>query len=70
MPFRTTRPNRSPKRMMLCSRANADRVAYQLCDSTDSDVAVVRTGDELQPYRVVAVDHAPANLTELEVRIL
>jgi hypothetical protein len=56
--------------MMLCSRAHADRVAYQLCDSTDSDVAVVRTGDKLQPYRVVAVDHAPANLTELEVRIL
>jgi hypothetical protein len=70
MPVRTTPPNRSPKRMMLCSRAHADRVAYQLCDSTDSDVAVVRTGDKLQPYRVVAVDHAPANLTELEVRIL
>lgn len=70
MPARTTRPNRSAKRMTLCSRANADRVAFQLCETTDANVAVVRTGDEFQPYRVVAADHAPAHLTELEVRVL
>jgi hypothetical protein len=70
MLVRTIRPNRSPKRMTLCSRAHADRVAIQLCETTDADVAVVRTGDELQPYRVVAADHAPAHLTELEVRVL
>ena len=66
-----TPPNaRSDKRKTLCSRAHADRVAYQLCDTTDADVAVVRTGDAMQPYKVVAADEAPAHLTELEVRVL
>ena len=60
---------RSPKRKTLCSRANADRVAYRLCDSTDENVAVVRTGDELQPYRVVPIDRADGRRTELEVRV-
>ena len=60
---------RSPNRRTLCSRAHADRVAYQLCDTTDENVAVVRTGDELQPYRVVPIDRADEQLTELEVWI-
>jgi hypothetical protein len=63
-------PARSDNRKTLCSRAHADRIAFQLCDSTDVDVAVVRTGDVLQPYKVVAADDAPAHLTELEVRVL
>jgi hypothetical protein len=63
-------PSRSPKRKTLCSRANADRVAYQLCDTTDDSVAVVRTGDELQPYRVVPVDQAEGRFTELEVHVI
>ena len=66
----TPPPAQSDKRQTLCSRAHADRVAYQLCDTTDADVAVVRTGDVLQPYKVVAADEAPAHLTELEVRVL
>ena len=61
---------RSPKRKTLCSRAHADRVAFQLCDTTDENVAVIRTGDELQPYRVVPIDRAGERLTELEVRII
>lgn len=61
---------RSPKRKTLCSRAHADRIAYQLCDTTDENVAVIRTGDELQPYRVVPIDRAGERLTELEVRII
>jgi hypothetical protein len=60
---------RAAKRGQLCSRANADRIALQLCEATDEDTVVVRTGDALQPYRVVAADDAPAHLTELEVRV-
>lgn len=59
----------SPKRKRLCSRAHADRVAYRLCDTTDENIAVVRTGNELQPYRVVPVDEADELFTELEVRV-
>ena len=60
----------SPKRQTLCSRTNADRVALQLCESNDENVAVVRTDDELQPYRVVPIERADRHLTELEVRVL
>ncbi len=70
MSARTLPTDRSAKRLTLCSRANADRVAFQLCDTTDADVAVVRTGDELQPYKVVPANNAPGHLTELEVRVL
>lgn len=60
----------SPKRQALCSRANADRIAYRLCDTSEESVAVVRTGDTVQPYRVVPVDRADADRTELEVHML
>lgn len=63
-------PSRSPKRQTLCSRANADRVAYQLCDTTEESIAVVRTGDDLQPYRVVPVNRAEERFTELEVHVI
>lgn len=59
----------SPKRKTLCSRTHADRIALQLCESTDENVAVVRTGDEIQPYRVVPITQADKRLTELEVRV-
>lgn len=59
----------SPKRKKLCSRAHADRVAYRLCHTTDENIAVVRTGNELQPYRVVPINEADELLTELEVRV-
>lgn len=42
----------SPKRGMLCSRENAIRVADRLLDELDGAVAVLRTTDPLQPFRV------------------
>ena len=60
----------SPKRQSLCSRVNADRVALQMCESTDENVAVVRTENDMQPYRVVPIERADKHLTELEVRVL
>ena len=60
----------SPKRQSLCSRSNADRVALQMCESTDENVAVVRTENDMQPYRVVPIERADKHLTELEVRVL
>ncbi len=60
----------SPKRQSLCSRTNADRVALQLCKTTDENVAVVRTENDMQPYLVVPIERADKHLTELEVRVL
>lgn len=42
----------SPKRRKLCSRANAVRVAGWLHEVQDSDIAILRTGEPLQPFRV------------------
>lgn len=42
----------SPKRRQLCSRENASRVASRLFDQRPGRIAVVRTGDPLQPYRI------------------
>ena len=68
MPSPATPPHLS-SRLELCSRAHADRVALQLSETTATDVAVIKTGDALQPYRVVPADEAPAHLTEMEVRV-
>ena len=47
----TAKPNQqSPKRDRLCSIENANRVATQIADN---DTAVVRTGNPIQPFRVV-----------------
>lgn len=43
---------RSPKRDILCSRRNAERVALRLHDEIWINVCVVRTADALQPWRV------------------
>lgn len=45
----------SPKRLLLCSRENAVRVAGRLCGATRRRMWVVRTGHPLQPYRIAAV---------------
>ena len=68
MTARTTQADPSTKRQKLCSRAHADRVAYQLFDTTGANVAVVRTGDALQPYKVMPASDAARNVTELEIR--
>ena len=50
----TAKPNQqSPKRDRLCSIENANRVATQIADLSDNDTAVVRTGNPIQPFRVV-----------------
>ncbi|RSU72119.1 hypothetical protein BRX37_20130 [Sphingomonas sp. S-NIH.Pt3_0716] len=42
----------SPKRLLLCSRENADRVASRLFDERPGRVSIVLTGNPLQPFRV------------------
>jgi hypothetical protein len=44
----------SPKRSLLCSRDNAQRVAAQIFADRGEPVSILRTGDPLQPYRVLA----------------
>ena len=46
-------PNRSPKRGRLCSIENANRVATRVAEHIATDTAVVKTGNPLQPFRVV-----------------
>jgi len=45
-------PGLSPKRLLLCSPENANRVASRLFDERPGRVSVVRTGNPLQPFRV------------------
>ena len=50
----TAKPNpQFSKRDRLCSIENANRVATQIADLSDNDTAVVRTGNPIQPFRVV-----------------
>lgn len=44
---------RSLRRAQLCSREHAHRVANRLFETGIEDVSIVRTGDPLQPLRVV-----------------
>lgn len=59
--------NLSPKRLQLCSRENANRVASRLFDERPGRVSIVRTGDPLQPFRVstapAADDHIEVEMT-------
>lgn len=45
--------NLDPRRNLLCSRENADRIAMNMCETTSRAYAVVRTTSRLQPYRVL-----------------
>ena len=56
-------PKRSAKRAKLCSIENANRVATQVADRILSDTAVVKTGNPLQPFRVVLASAAPQGRT-------
>ena len=42
---------------------NANRVATQVADRILSDTAVVKTGNPLQPFRVVLASNAPQGRT-------
>lgn len=48
----------SPLRARLCSIENANRLAVQVADEADSDRVVVRTGNPVQPFRVVLANCA------------
>ena len=66
-----TDPDFDPRRRLLCSRSNADRIAQKLCEETTLPFAVVRTDFNLQPYRVVRVAETTSQDTiELEVMTL
>ncbi len=58
----------STKRLRLCSRENAIRVADRLCGATRARVFVVRTGHPLQPWRVAAAPPVDDTI-ELEMRL-
>ena len=50
--------NRAPKRGRLCSLENANRVATRVAEHILTDTAVVKTGNPLQPFRVVLASKA------------
>jgi hypothetical protein len=56
-------PNRSPKRGRLCSIENANRVATRVAEHIATDTAVVKTGNPLQPFRVVLASKATPGRT-------
>lgn len=56
----------SPKRFLLCSRENANRVADRLFDSRPGRVSVVRTSNPLQPF-CVSTSPAVGDLVEVEI---
>ncbi|MAM37069.1 MAG: hypothetical protein U9R64_17475 [Pseudomonadota bacterium] len=45
-------PGLSPKRLLLCSRENANRVASRLFEECPGRVSIVRTANPIQPFRV------------------
>ncbi|MEZ0497658.1 hypothetical protein [Sphingomonas sp. IW22] len=45
-------PALSPKRLLLCSRENANRVASRLFDESQGRISIVRTTNPMQPFRV------------------
>lgn len=64
-PDDTTLP--SPLRSRLCSRAHAQAVAARMFDAGARHVSIVRTGNSLQPFRVVPAIVDGPNV-ELELR--
>jgi hypothetical protein len=56
----------SPKRLLLCSRENANRVALRLFDERSEPLSIVRTANPLQPFRVCTKPSA-ADLVEVEL---
>lgn len=56
----------SPKRFLLCSRENANRVASRLFDERSEPLSIVRTANPLQPFRVCTAPSA-TDLVEVEM---
>ena len=67
MTISTRAPRPSAKRQILCSRLHARRLAGQIVDATGERVSIVRTGDPLQPFRVMRGDVAGGTV-EVEMR--
>lgn len=61
------RPRLSPKRLLLCSRENANRVASKLFDECPARISIVRTTNPLQPFRVCTL---PAIDERVEVEMV
>lgn len=57
----------SPKRYVVCSGGNAQRVATRLFDAHPGRVSIIRTGDPLQPFHVST---APSRDAHVEVEIV
>jgi hypothetical protein len=60
MQTRTKTPG-SPLRARLCSIENANRLAVQVAEEAASDAVVVRTGNPVQPYRVLLANCVEAH---------
>lgn len=60
-------PRLSPKRYLLCSRENAQRVASRLFDAHPGRISIIRTGDPLQPFHVST---APSRDAYVEIEIV
>lgn len=56
----------SPKRFLLCSRENANRVASRLFDERSEPLSIVRTANPLQPFRVCTSPSA-SDMVEVEM---
>jgi hypothetical protein len=63
----------SPARKRLCSRENAERVAYRIFKETGDDMRVVCRTDELQPYKAELTTSLPngefALIAVIEIRL-
>lgn len=57
----------SPRRVELCSRENAHRVAERLFEHKHRPVAVIRTGDPIKPFHVTVEDAFDVHV-EVELR--
>ena len=57
----------SPSRGRLCNRANAERVAAKMFNATGANIAIVRTDNPIQPFRVLPSREANSADVELEM---
>lgn len=60
-------PRLSPKRLLLCSRENANRVASRIFDESPGRISIVRTNNPMQPFRVCTL---PAFGERVEVEMV
>lgn len=60
----------SRARARLCSQENAHRLASRMFEASRQAVRVVRTGDSIRPYRVLAAGETIDGDVELEIRFM